>query len=181
MLWDHFGRVWPRRKGANWCEPGPSERGRDCAIAMHCTREAVTRKDYEGERRRERMDHPRPAARGGWGAAERAGRQPRPGNFRAFGSASFLDDRKRVVLPLGRHGDPRTRYEVPSPHSFTLPLPPSSPALSLALPKTPPFPIPPECMCVGADCTCQKWCWEMGTGSDELVGRQKMAKWRRGE
>mmetsp|Transcript_46090 Transcript_46090/g.96475 ORF Transcript_46090/g.96475 Transcript_46090/m.96475 type:complete len:519 (-) Transcript_46090:49-1605(-) len=40
------------------------------------------------------------------------GEQARPGNYRAFGSASFLDGRKRVVLPLGRHGDPRTRHEI---------------------------------------------------------------------
>ena len=34
------------------------------------------------------------------------------GNYRAFGSASFLDDKKRVVLPKGKHGDPNCKYEV---------------------------------------------------------------------
>lgn len=36
----------------------------------------------------------------------------RAGNYRAFGSASFLDDKKRVVLPKGKHGDPNCKYEV---------------------------------------------------------------------
>jgi hypothetical protein len=34
------------------------------------------------------------------------------GNYRAFGSASFLDDKKRVILPIGKHGDPKCKYEV---------------------------------------------------------------------
>mmetsp|Transcript_6289 Transcript_6289/g.16080 ORF Transcript_6289/g.16080 Transcript_6289/m.16080 type:complete len:508 (-) Transcript_6289:12-1535(-) len=35
-----------------------------------------------------------------------------PGHYRAFGSASFLDDKKRVVLPKGKHGDPNCKYEI---------------------------------------------------------------------
>ncbi|KAJ1493624.1 elongation factor Tu GTP binding domain-containing protein [Baffinella frigidus] len=35
-----------------------------------------------------------------------------PGYYRAFGSATFLDDKKRVILPSGKIGDPKTKYEV---------------------------------------------------------------------
>mmetsp|Transcript_11549 Transcript_11549/g.28310 ORF Transcript_11549/g.28310 Transcript_11549/m.28310 type:complete len:508 (-) Transcript_11549:164-1687(-) len=36
----------------------------------------------------------------------------KPGNYRAFGSASFLDDKKRVVLPKGKPEDPECKYEI---------------------------------------------------------------------
>ncbi len=34
------------------------------------------------------------------------------GHYRAFGSATFLDDKKRVVMPRGKPGDPNCKYEI---------------------------------------------------------------------
>ena len=35
--------------------------------------------------------------------------EQKPGYYRAFGSATFLDDKKRIILPSGKIGDPKTK------------------------------------------------------------------------